>query len=166
MFLAGWDSNEGCRWILSILWTPRGLALTDIFCTLVSVECHDIQWIPSGKARNVSLKLWNLVHFHAPFFTNHVHVYYFCKAIIVGGLYVYIYIYIFPLYHLRQNWFTWYNMSTARKISEIQNWFQQQGWPDCLVSLCLFPHIFLFYVPFYMFFMKKRNNVNNFICLL
>ena len=27
---------------------------------------------PSGKARNVSLKLWNFVHFHAPFFTNHV----------------------------------------------------------------------------------------------
>ena len=32
-----------------------------------------IQWNPSGKARNVSLKLQNLVHFHAPFFTNHVY---------------------------------------------------------------------------------------------
>ena len=32
-----------------------------------------IQWSPSGKARNVLLKLQNLVHFHAPFFTNHVY---------------------------------------------------------------------------------------------
>ena len=31
-----------------------------------------IQWTPSGKAKEVSLKLHNLVHFHAPFFTNHV----------------------------------------------------------------------------------------------
>ena len=32
-----------------------------------------IQWNPSGEARNVSLKLQNLVHFHAPFFTNHIY---------------------------------------------------------------------------------------------
>ena len=32
-----------------------------------------IQWSSSGKARNVSLMLQNLVHFHAPFFTNHVY---------------------------------------------------------------------------------------------
>ena len=32
-----------------------------------------IQWNPSGKARNVSLKLQNLVHFRAPFLTNHVY---------------------------------------------------------------------------------------------
>ena len=32
-----------------------------------------IQWNPSGKAGNVSLKLQNLVHFHAPFFTNHAY---------------------------------------------------------------------------------------------
>ena len=32
----------------------------------------DIQWNPSGKARKVSLKLQNLVRFHAPFFTNYV----------------------------------------------------------------------------------------------
>ena len=34
---------------------------------------YDVQWNPSEKARNVPLKLWNLVHFHAPFFTNHVY---------------------------------------------------------------------------------------------
>ena len=33
----------------------------------------EIQWNPSGKPRNVSIKLQNLVHFHAPFFTNHVY---------------------------------------------------------------------------------------------
>ena len=32
-----------------------------------------LQWNPSGKARNVSLKLRNLVHFHAQFFINHVY---------------------------------------------------------------------------------------------
>ena len=32
-----------------------------------------LQWNPSGKARNVSLKLQNLVHFHAPIFTNNVY---------------------------------------------------------------------------------------------
>ena len=32
-----------------------------------------LQWHPSGKARNASLKLQNLVHFHAPVFTNHVY---------------------------------------------------------------------------------------------
>ena len=31
-------------------------------------------WNPSGKAREVSIKLQNLVHFHAPFFTNHVYL--------------------------------------------------------------------------------------------
>ena len=30
-------------------------------------------WNPSGKTGEVSLKLQNLVHFHAPFFTNHVY---------------------------------------------------------------------------------------------
>ena len=37
------------------------------------VLSYAIQWNSSGKARNVSLKLQNLVHFHAPFFTNHVY---------------------------------------------------------------------------------------------
>ena len=32
----------------------------------------DVQWNPSGKARNVSLKLQKLVVFHVPFFRNHV----------------------------------------------------------------------------------------------
>ena len=32
-----------------------------------------IQWNPYGKARNVSLKLQNLIHIYAPFFTNHVY---------------------------------------------------------------------------------------------
>ena len=32
-----------------------------------------IQWSPSGEARNVSLKLRNLIHIQAPFFTNHVY---------------------------------------------------------------------------------------------
>ena len=32
-----------------------------------------IQWNLSGKDRKVSLKLQNLVHFHAPFFTNHIY---------------------------------------------------------------------------------------------
>ena len=32
-----------------------------------------LQCNPSGKARNVSLKLQNLVHFHAPLFTNHAY---------------------------------------------------------------------------------------------
>ena len=35
--------------------------------------CLHVQWNPSWKARKVSLKLQNLVHFHAPFFTNHVY---------------------------------------------------------------------------------------------
>ena len=38
-----------------------------------TVSSLKIQWNPSGKARNVSLKLQNLVHFHEPFFTNHVY---------------------------------------------------------------------------------------------
>ena len=53
-----------------------------------------IQWNPSGKAREVSLKLQNLVNFHAPFFTNHVGFFLplmtghlFWKATILGGLY-------------------------------------------------------------------------------
>ena len=32
-----------------------------------------IQWNPSGRARNVSLKFQSLVHFHAPSFTNPVY---------------------------------------------------------------------------------------------
>ena len=39
----------------------------------LTVSNNEVQWNPSGKARNVSLKLQNLVHFHAPFFTNHVY---------------------------------------------------------------------------------------------
>ena len=37
-----------------------------------SLNMH-IQWNPSGKARKVSLKLQNSVHFQAQFFTNHVY---------------------------------------------------------------------------------------------
>ena len=32
-----------------------------------------VQWNPSGKVRNVSQKLQIWVHFHAPFFANHVY---------------------------------------------------------------------------------------------
>ena len=48
------------------------------------------QWNPSGKARNVSLKLRNVVHFHSlqimfilPLITDHL----FRKDNILGGLY-------------------------------------------------------------------------------
>ena len=59
-----------------------------------------VQWNPSGEARNVSLKLQNLVHFHAPFFTNHI---YFTphdrppllKGPILSGLYWGVPLYIF-----------------------------------------------------------------------
>ena len=37
------------------------------------LQASQIQRNPSGKARNVSIKLQNLVHFHASFFTNHVY---------------------------------------------------------------------------------------------
>ena len=37
------------------------------------ISAKDIQWNPSGKARDVSLKLQSVVHFHAPFFTNHLY---------------------------------------------------------------------------------------------
>ena len=33
-----------------------------------------IQWNPAGRARDVSLKLRNVAHFRAPFFTNHVFI--------------------------------------------------------------------------------------------
>ena len=58
-----------------------------------------IQWNPSWKARNVSLKLQNLVHFRAPFITNHVFLplmtgHLFWKATIlgafIGGFHLYI----------------------------------------------------------------------------
>ena len=39
----------------------------------MSFVTKDLQWNPSGKARNVTLKFQNSVHFHAPFFTNHVY---------------------------------------------------------------------------------------------
>ena len=41
--------------------TPLLIALT---------KSKYIQWNPSGKAKNVSLKLQNLAHFHAPFFSK------------------------------------------------------------------------------------------------
>ena len=53
--------------IFSII-QPSMKSYWNIYCTP-----YYIQWNPSGKARNVSLKLQNLVHFHAPFFTNHVY---------------------------------------------------------------------------------------------
>ena len=43
-----------------------------------AVSLH-IQWNPSGKARNVSLKLQKLAHFRALFFTKHV--YHYCEDI-------------------------------------------------------------------------------------
>ena len=59
----------------------------------ISNVTMEIQGNPSGKARNVSLKLQTLFHFHAPFFTNHAFILplmtgnLFRKAIILGGLY-------------------------------------------------------------------------------
>ena len=41
--------------------------------SLEDTRMNVIQWKSSGEAREVSLKLQNLVHFHAPFFTNHVY---------------------------------------------------------------------------------------------
>ena len=44
---------------------------SDLPCLCRTYTC--IQWNPSGKTMKVSLKLQNLVYFHAPFFTNHVY---------------------------------------------------------------------------------------------
>ena len=44
--------------------------LKDIF---KCISFNEIQRNTSGKARKVSLKLQNSVHFHAPYFTNHVY---------------------------------------------------------------------------------------------
>ena len=51
-----------------------------------------IQWNHSWKAKNVSMKLQNLVYIHAPFFTNHfilslIMGHLFWKATIFGGFY-------------------------------------------------------------------------------
>ena len=59
-----------------------------------------IQWNPFGKVRQVSLKLQNLSHFLAPFFTNHVYIplrtgHLFWKATILGGFYRGVPLYIF-----------------------------------------------------------------------
>ena len=51
----------------------RDKMAADFLTFSVAVLRMKLQWNPSGKARNVSLKLQNLVHFHAPFFTNHVY---------------------------------------------------------------------------------------------
>ena len=53
----------------------------------------EIHWNPSGKAREVSVKLQNLVYFHAPLFTFIMFIlplmtgHLFWKATILGGLY-------------------------------------------------------------------------------
>ena len=58
---------------------------------IYTCEEREIQWNPSGKARNFSPKVQNLVPF--PFFINHAYCillttgYPFWKAIILGGLY-------------------------------------------------------------------------------
>ena len=54
--------------------TTRRLTLS------IGVYIIYIQWNPSEKARNVSRSLRNLVHFHAPFFTNHVYFTPHCRS--------------------------------------------------------------------------------------
>ena len=72
---------------------PPRVQWLDIYQWMYDPVIMYIQWNPSGKGRNVSLQLQNLVHFHAPFFleimlilplmTDHL----FWKATTLSGLY-------------------------------------------------------------------------------
>ena len=55
-------------------WVNQKITVIKELCNNCNIWMDfQIQWNPSRKARVVSLKLQNLVHFHAPFFTNHVY---------------------------------------------------------------------------------------------
>ena len=71
----------------------RILLLTCFFISKMPQTLAEIQWNPSGKAWEVSVKLQSLVYFHAPLFTFIMFIlplmtgHLFWKATILGGLY-------------------------------------------------------------------------------
>ena len=71
--------RAGVKYVFVFANTNTNTAVVDLYLIvfhtayLYLITVFGEQWNPSGKARNVWLKLRNLVHFRAPFFMNHLY---------------------------------------------------------------------------------------------